>query len=229
VSSVQDGMTYWRAVSLGMAKARWRMWLLGQVRDRVRAIGWRAPVLGVVTVAELLLLLGALVPVMGAATALDQGKSAAISYLWWSGTATKPMVFVILSLVGGALGGALHAIASLTAHVALGNFRRSWTMWYLTNPFVGASLATVFLFVLQAGLGGQEAPTAGGLYGIAAVATLSGLFSRNALNKLRDIFDVAFASKAADGTGASGTDTDTTGTTAGSGTSSGASSSAGTP
>ena len=229
VSSVQDGMTYWRAVSLGMAKARWRMWLLGQVRDRVRAIGWRAPVLGVVTVAELLLLLGALVPVMGAATALDQGKSAAISYLWWSGTATKPMVFVILSLVGGALGGALHAIASLTAHVALGNFRRSWTMWYLTNPFVGASLATVFLFVLQAGLGGQEAPTADGLYGIAAVATLSGLFSRNALNKLRDIFDVAFASKAADGTGASGTDTDTTGTTAGSGTSSGASSSAGTP
>ncbi len=179
------------------------MGFLRQFRARVSAMGWRAPFLGTVTIAELLLLLGALVPMMGAATALDQGKPAAISYLWWSGTATKPTVFIILSLVGGALGGALHAIASLTSHVAAGDFGRSWTMWYLTNPFVGASLATVFLFVLQAGLGGQTPPTAGGLYGIAAVATMSGLFSRNALNKLKDIFEVAFASKAAVDTGAS--------------------------
>jgi hypothetical protein len=186
-------------------------------------------VLGVVTVAELFLLLVALVPVMGAAAPLDQGKPATISFLWWTGTATRPMVFVILSLVGGALGGALHAIASLTAHVAAGDFGRSWTMWYLTNPVVGASLATVFLFVLQAGLGGQAAPTAGGLYGIAAVATLTGLFSRHALNKLKDIFNVAFASSAAAGTGATSSETRPTGTTAAEGTSSGASSSAGTP
>ena len=170
--------------------------------------------LGVVTIAELLLLLGALVPVMGAATVLDQGKPATISYLWWSGTATRPLVFIIVSLVGGALGGALHAIASLTAHVAAGDFGRSWTMWYLTNPVVGASLATAFLFVLQAGLGGQATPTAGGLYGIAAVATLSGLFSRQALNKLKDIFDVAFASKAAVDTAATSTGTEATGTAA---------------
>jgi len=169
-------------------------------------------VLGVITIAELLLLLGALVPVMGASTALDLGKSATISYLWWSGTATKPMVFIIVSLTGGALGGALHAIASLTTHVATGDFARSWTMWYLTNPIVGASLATAFLFVLQAGLGGQAAPTAGGLYGIAAIATLSGLFSRQALNKLKDIFDVAFASKAAVDTTGTGTAAASTGT-----------------
>jgi hypothetical protein len=100
----------------------------------------------------------------------------------------------MVSLIGGALGGALHGIASLTAHVAAGDFAPQWTMWYLANPFVGASLATVFLFVLQAGLGGQAAPTSGGLYGIAAVATLTGLFSRHALKKLKEIFDVAFAS-----------------------------------
>jgi hypothetical protein len=69
-------------------------------------------------------------------------------------------------------------------------------MWYLVNPVVGASLAIVFLFVLQAGLGGQAAPTTGGLYGVAAFATLTGLFSRHALKKLKDIFDVAFASSA---------------------------------
>ena len=160
-------------------------------------IGWRAWLLGVISVAELLLLLGALVPLMGTAAALDQGKPATISYLGWSGTASKPMVFLIVSLAGGALGGVLHAIASLTSHVGDGSFRQRWTLWYLTNPVVGAALAAAFLFVLQAGLGGQAAPTAGGLYGVAAAATLVGLFSRNALDKLKDIFDVAFATKKA--------------------------------
>jgi hypothetical protein len=181
------------------------MGLLKQLRNRARTIGWRASAVGVITTGELLLLLAALIPVMGATTPLDTGKPAHVSYLWWSGTATKPMVFILVSLVGGALGGALHAMASLTTHVARGDFDARWVMWYLTNPVVGASLATIVLFVLQAGLGGQAAPTTGGLYGIAAVATLSGLFSRNALNKLKDIFDVAFASKAAVDTTVSGT------------------------
>jgi hypothetical protein len=182
--------------------------------SRVRAIGWKAPTLGIITVAELLLLLGALVPLMGTATALDQGKPAALSYLGWTGTATKPMIFIIVTLAGGALGGTLHAIASLTAHVADGDFDQRWTMWYLTNPVVGAALAAAFLFVLQAGLGGQAAPTAGGLYGIAAAATLSGLFSRQALRKLKDIFDVAFASTSTAGSGAAAVGADTTGTAA---------------
>jgi hypothetical protein len=158
------------------------------------AAGWRATGLGVITVAEIMLLLVAFVPLMEAGTAIDANQPASLSYMWWSGTASKPGVFVMVSLVGGALGGALHGIASLSKHVANRDFGRQWTMWYLANPFVGAALATVFLFVLQAGLGGQTAPTTGGLYGIAAVATLTGLFSRQALDKLRDIFDVAFAS-----------------------------------
>jgi hypothetical protein len=166
---------------------------MGEKPDLSPADQRRASVLGVITVAELLLLLGALVPLMSTATALDQGKPAVISYLGWHGTATKPLVFIIVSLVGGAFGGTLHAIASLTAHVADKDFGKEWTMWYLANPFVGAALAVAFLFVLQAGLGGQASPSAGGLYGIAAVATLVGLFSRQALDKLRDIFNVAFA------------------------------------
>jgi hypothetical protein len=158
--------------------------------------------LGLLIVAELVLLLWAFVPLMEAGTAIDANKPANLSYLWWSGTATKPGVFVLVSLIGGALGGALHAVASLTRHMADGDFGAEWTMWYLTNPLVGASLATAFLFVLQAGLGGQLAPTTGGLYGIAAVATLTGLFSRHALDKLKEIFNVAFASKDAADSGA---------------------------
>ncbi|WP_405064978.1 hypothetical protein OG558_23800 [Kribbella sp. NBC_01510] len=157
----------------------------------------RAWALGVITVAELLLLLGALVPLIGATNALERSKATDVSYLWWSGAPTQPMVFVMVSAVGGALGGALHGIASLTSHVCDRSFDAVWTMWYLANPVVGASLATAFLFVLQGGLGGQVATSAGGLYGVAAVATLSGLFSRHALAKLKDIFDIAVGAKEA--------------------------------
>jgi hypothetical protein len=181
-----------------------------RIADRAKVAGWRAASLGVVTVAELVLLLAAFVPLMQAGTALDANAPARLSFMGLSGTVTKPGVFVMVSLIGGALGGALHGIASLTAHVAAGDFGPQWTMWYLANPFVGAALATVFLFVLQAGLGGQAAPTSGGLYGIAAVATLTGLFSRHALKKLKEIFDVAFASGESDtgitGAGTTGTD-----------------------
>jgi len=95
---------------------------------------------------------------------------------------------------GGVLGASLHGIASLSSHIAKRDFDSSWTMWYLTNPAVGAALAAVFLVVLQAGLGTQGSATAPiNPYGVAAIATLSGLFSRHALEKLKEIFDVAFA------------------------------------
>ena len=186
---------------------------IDQVSDTAGATRWPARGLGLVIGAVLLLLLGAFVPAMQAASALDANQPAKLSYLGWTATATKPGVFVVVSLIGGALGGALHGLASLTAHVAAGDFGARWTMWYLANPVVGAALATVFLFVLQAGLGGQAAPTTGGLYGIAAVATLTGLFSRHALNKLRDIFDVAFASRPAVDSGAPASPASGTGTT----------------
>jgi hypothetical protein len=152
-------------------------------------------VLAVVLVSELALLLVFLVPFLAAADAADGGASIPVNFLGLSGSFTAFSAFIVLSLAAGAVGGALHGIASLTAHVAEGDFEPRWALWYLTNPLVGAALATIFLFVLQAGLGGQTASAApASLYGVAAVATLSGLFSRHALDKLKHIFDVAFAS-----------------------------------
>jgi len=161
-----------------------------------RKVGWLATGVGLILLAEMILLLAFLVPFMVAASAAGATRSAALHFLGMSGAVSRPSAFIILSLVGGAIGGTLHGLASLTAHVADGDFDRRWTMWYLLNPVIGAALAATFLFVLQAGLGGQAASTAApaSLYGIAAFATLAGLFSRNALEKLKQIFDVAFAS-----------------------------------
>lgn len=161
----------------------------------------RARMLTVVLVALLVLLAAFLVRLWFAATALQTGTTGTVVFLGWHEKFTTDSAFVIIALTGGALGGTLHGISSLAKHIAHGDFDRRWTTWYLTNPLAGAALATVFLFVLQAGLMGTSVPPATtdatgtspeNLYGIAAIATLSGLFTRHALEKLKKIFDVAF-------------------------------------
>lgn len=157
---------------------------------------WRANVVAFVLVAEEALLLAFLVPFMAAASTAGDNRNAALRFLGMSGSVSRSSAIIILSLVGGGIGGTLHGLASLTSHVARADFDPRWTMWYLINPLIGAALAAAFLFVLQAGLGGQAASTAAptSFYGVAAFATLAGLFSRQALEKLKQIFDVAFAS-----------------------------------
>lgn len=168
-----------------------------------------ATMIGSALAIELTLLLIALVPVMGAAgAAADAAAGAAaagavadsrqhLSVLWWSGTVSPSMLFLPIVLLSGGLGGALHGLASLTDHVAKRDFGQRWIMWYLAHPFVGAAVATVFVMMLQAGLGGQfTSGASGNAYGAGALAALSGLFSRNALQTLRDVFNVVTGNRA---------------------------------
>jgi hypothetical protein len=169
--------------------------------------------IGSVLALELLLLLITLVPVMGAAGAgaaapaaaaaaaaaagTDAGDRQDVSVLWWSVTVSQPTLFLPIVLLSGALGGVLHGLASLTDHVAKRDFDLHWIMWYLAHPFVGAAVATVFVMVLQAGLGGQFTSGApGNAYGAGALAALSGMFSRHALKTLRDVFDAVTGNRA---------------------------------
>jgi IPT/TIG domain len=169
--------------------------------QRVRLHKWWARMLVLVLVLLLVFLFTFLVQLWFATTALQSGTTGTVEFLGQHQPFTTDSAFVMIALSGGALGGTLHAISSLAKHIAHGDFDWRWTTWYLTNPLAGAALATIFLFVLQAGLIGTSSPATGtpatgtsseNLYGIAAIATLSGLFTRHALEKLKKIFDVAF-------------------------------------
>ena len=100
-------------------------------------------------------------------------------------------IFVIVALAG-ALGGALHVLRSLGWYVGNRRLRWSWMVFYLLLPLVGATGATIFYVVLRAGLfspsttSEQVSP-----YGFAAIAALVGMFSEQAMEKLRDIFNSA--------------------------------------
>jgi MYXO-CTERM domain-containing protein len=72
-------------------------------------------------------------------------------------------------------------------------FVKSWTWWYLLRPFIGVALALLVYFAIRGGLiSGSTGADSLSPYGIAALAGLAGLFSRQATDKLREVFETMF-------------------------------------
>lgn len=101
--------------------------------------------------------------------------------------------FLILAMIAGAMGAFLHVAQSFATYVGNRSFSESWTWWYLLRPFMGAALAVVVYVVFRSALVPSSA-TVSNAYGIVALASLSGMFSKQAIDKLNEIFTVAFRS-----------------------------------
>jgi hypothetical protein len=112
-----------------------------------------------------------------------------VSYLgiWRFTLSTETLFFLIVGL-SGALGGLIHAIRSLCLYIGNRQLKWSWVAYYMLLPVVGVLGGTLFYVVLRAGLFSpstkvdQASP-----FGFAAVAGLVGLFSQQALEKLRSL------------------------------------------
>ena len=86
----------------------------------------------------------------------------------------------------GALGGQIHALRSFASYVGNRKLKVSWLVRYFLTPFVAASLALVFYFVIRAGFFPTNTTTQNmNVYGFAGMAGLVGLFSTMVVNKLR--------------------------------------------
>jgi hypothetical protein len=99
-----------------------------------------------------------------------------------------PQMVLFTGLLGAA-GGAVHGLASLSWHTGRGTFDGIWTMFYIARPFVGTGMALITYLVLKSGLGGFNVESD---LALLAWATLAGLYSQPALDKLRDIFATIF-------------------------------------
>ncbi|GIV58986.1 IPT/TIG domain-containing protein [Rhodocaloribacter litoris] len=111
---------------------------------------------------------------------------------------------ILLVLCAGAFGSFLHAANSFTHHVGNKTFAASWTWWYVMRPFVGAVLALIVYFAVR---GGLLAISIGGpgddeslferlnVFGVVGLSGLVGMFSRQASDKLGEVFDTIFRTR----------------------------------
>jgi hypothetical protein len=107
---------------------------------------------------------------------------------------------IMLVIIAGILGSFVHGSTSLADYIGNDNFNKSWTWFYLLRPAIGMALALVFYFVIRGGF----LTTSGGAkdinpYGIAALSGLVGMFSKQATDKLSEVFGTLF--RAAPGEG----------------------------
>jgi len=106
-------------------------------------------------------------------------------FVWQIPISTEMSLLAVVALAG-ALGGQIHAIRSFAWYVGNRKLKVSWLVQYILTPFIAASLALIFYFVLRAlfipmNSNAENANT----YGFVGLAGLVGLFSTMVVNKLR--------------------------------------------
>ena len=173
-----------------------------ELRDEARAEGgfadreatWRFQLpLGVFLLAVGVILISLVVALWPAVGAAATGKTRTVTWLGVEYTPTPDTALLVLVILVSALGSFIHAATSFTDYAGNRRLTKSWMWWYVLRVFVGSALALVLYFALRGGFFAADAATKDiNPYGVAALAGLVGLFSKQATDKLREIFDTTF-------------------------------------
>ena len=119
--------------------------------------------------------------------------TAKFSYFNWQMSLTRDQQFFVIVALAGVIGAMLHGLRSLSTYIGELYLFRSWIPYYLLLPLVGGILATIVYLVLRAGLlPGASSSSQPDPYGISAIAALVGLFSAQAAEKLKAVFETLF-------------------------------------
>ncbi|MEA2298938.1 MAG: hypothetical protein QOF77_1874 [Solirubrobacteraceae bacterium] len=106
---------------------------------------------------------------------------------------TTSTALLLLVLIVGASGSLIHAATSFADFVGNRRLYASWAVWYLLRLIVGMTLALLLYFAVRGGFFSASSQSADvNPYGIAALAGLAGLFSKQATDKLREVFETLF-------------------------------------
>ena len=100
--------------------------------------------------------------------------------------------YLLIAALAGALGAYIHLATSFADYAGNEQLTVSWAWWYLLRPFIGMALAVVVYLALRGGVVGAGGTQSVSPYGVAALCALSGLFSKQATDKLREIFENIF-------------------------------------
>jgi hypothetical protein len=128
-----------------------------------------------------------------AVDAAKEGRDGSVTWLWSEYDLTADTTLLLLVILVSAVGSYVHVTVSFSDFAGNRQLVSSWVWWYLLRVFVGSSLAVLFYFAIRGGFFSSASDSSEvNVYGIAALSGLVGLFSKQATDKLREIFDTAF-------------------------------------
>jgi len=104
--------------------------------------------------------------------------------------ATVEGLYVLLVSAAAAIGASIHALTSYSDFVGNRRFMASWVTWYIVRVPIGVGIGIIIYFAIRGGLLNINSSEANlNPYGIAGIAALSGLMSKQIVDKLRDWAD----------------------------------------
>jgi hypothetical protein len=111
----------------------------------------------------------------------------------WTLTTKVDERLLLLVMVTGALGSFVHTATSFSDFVGNQKLSTNWVWWYVLRPFIGMALAAIFYVAIRAGfLSGGGQPNTINLFGLTAVSGMVGMFSKQATDKLSEVFNTLF-------------------------------------
>ena len=102
--------------------------------------------------------------------------------------------FMLVVALAAALGSFIQIATSFTTFVGNRTFLRSWIWWYALRTPIGVALALIFYFAVRGGFFTTVSGVDINPFGIAALGGLVGMFSKQASDKLQDVFEELFKS-----------------------------------
>lgn len=138
-----------------------------------------------------------------AATGAAADAAATVAVLWGRVPMNVTMNdrMMLIAILMGVIGAMVHAMTSFADFVGNRRLAKSWLPWYFLRPLIGSGLSLFFYVGFRAGLLTTSAADGGVVnpFGIAAIGGLAGMFSKQATDKLNEIFTTMFKTSAASG------------------------------
>lgn len=114
-----------------------------------------------------------------------------VSFFWAKIPISDEARLLVLIALGGAIGAMVRALRSFSWYVGHRKLMRSWLAMYFLLPLVGATIGLVFYLVIRGGFFSTSATIRDtSPYGFVALAALVGLFSEQAVLKLKEIAEL---------------------------------------
>lgn len=118
---------------------------------------------------------------------------------WLVGYAMKApdLTNAAATMVGAGIGSSLATILAFLEHASeKKDFAVAYVPWYIARPLMGMMLGLIFYFLLREGLlaviTNNSTPANLSVTGMTGVGALVGLFSKEAIEKLRELFSMVF-------------------------------------